>query len=229
MIAFFGWLFYHANLLWVRLVVMIVSRPDIEGRTNVPRNGPLILVSNHLNNADPPVLTCATPRRIAWLTKMEWFSTPLIGPLLRLGGMIPVRRFEADLKALRRCQELLAAGGCLGVFPEGTRSQTGGMAEGEPGAAIIALRTGAPVQPVAIWGTAGVRMPRDFVRRPRVYVRFGTPFTLARGRRISRADVESGTRAIMASIAALLPEEHRGVFASEVSEGTERRRLASNP
>jgi 1-acyl-sn-glycerol-3-phosphate acyltransferase len=212
--AFFRFVFYYGNLAWVRLVLLVVSSQDIQGRENVPRKGPLILASNHLNNADPPVLTDAMPRRIAWLTKAEWFSTPVIGWMMSLAGMIPVRRFDADLKALRRAQDLLKEGGCLGMFPEGTRSHGEGLKAGEQGSALIALRTGALVQPVAIWGTEHVKLPRDFLRRTRVHVRFGEPFQLLAGKRIGREEVEAGTRRIMTAIAGMLPEELRGEYGS---------------
>ena len=153
--------FYQVNIAWVRALLWAVSSRDVRGLENVPRKGPLILASNHLNNADPPVLGATTPREISWLTKAEWFKTPLIGWMFKMGGMIPVRRFEADLGALREAQEMLQAGGCLGMFPEGTRSKTAELQRGEPGSALIALRTGAPVQPVALWGTEKVRLPRD--------------------------------------------------------------------
>jgi 1-acyl-sn-glycerol-3-phosphate acyltransferase len=203
--AFLRTLFYYANLSWVRIILFFVGSLDIQGRENVPREGPLILVCNHLNNADPPVLTHATPRQIAWLTKAEWFSTPVIGPMLRIGGMIPVRRFDADLAALRRAEAHLKQGGCLGMFPEGTRSHGQGLREGEPGSALIALRSGASVQPMAIWGTEHVKLPRDFFRRTRAHVRFGVPFHLTVSGKIVRKDVEEGTKRIMEEIASLLP------------------------
>jgi len=214
MTRFLRSVFYYANLTWVRLILLVVGNLDIQGRENVPRDGPLILACNHLNNADPPVLTHATPRQIAWLTKAEWFSTPVIGPMMKIGGMIPVRRFDADLKALRQAQEHLQQGGCLGMFPEGTRSHGEGLKRGEPGSALIALRSGAPVQPVAIWGTEHVKFPRDFFRRTRAHVQFGHPFTLDRQTKVTRTDIESGTDRIMREIASLLPEEFRGAYSS---------------
>lgn len=215
---FLSWLFYYANMVWVKALLMAVTSRDIQGRENVPRKGPLILASNHLSNGDPPILTAATPRQIAWLTKAEWFKTPIIGAMFRMGGMLPVRRFEADLQALRRVQELLKRGGCLGMFPEGTRSLDGVLHKGEPGSALVALRTGAPIQPVAIWGTEHVKLPRDLFRRTRAHVTYGKPFRLPQPKRIRREDVEAGTDAIMRSIAELLPEQYRGAYAEGAKE-----------
>jgi 1-acyl-sn-glycerol-3-phosphate acyltransferase len=205
-------LFYYVNLVWVKAVLMIVTSRDIQGRQNVPRQGPLIVASNHLSNGDPPILTGVVPRQIAWMAKAEWFKTPVIGRLFRMAGMIPVRRFEADLQALRRSQDVLKQGGALAMFPEGTRGGDQGLRAGEPGTALIALRTGAPIVPIAIWGTEHVKLPRDLFRRTRAHVRFGKPFTLQARGRITREDVERGTETIMKAIAALLPERYRGVY-----------------
>lgn len=207
--------FYYLNLLWVRALLLLITSRDVQGRENVPRTGALIVASNHLSNGDPPILTVAIPRQIAWLAKAEWFKTPIIGRLFRMAGMIPVRRFEADLQALRRAQNLLRDRGALAMFPEGTRGGDKGLRTGEPGTALVALRTGAPVLPIGIWGTEHVKLPRDLFRRTRAHVRFGKPFKLEASRRITRDDVARGTETIMREIAALLPERYRGVYSAE--------------
>jgi 1-acyl-sn-glycerol-3-phosphate acyltransferase len=219
MIRFLRTIFYYANLSWVRALLFLDTSRDVKGKENVPRDGPLILVSNHLNNADAPVLTAEMPRQISWLTKAEWFKTPFIGWMFGAGGMIPVRRFAADLHALRAAQIRLQEGGCLGMFPEGTRSKDGVLHEAEPGTALIALRTGAPIQPIAIWGTEKVKLPKDMLlKRTRVHVRYGKPFTLPRSERVTRDDVDQATTTIMKSIAALLPEKYRGYYADDRTE-----------
>ena len=205
-------IFYYLNFFWVGALLMLISSRDVRGRENVPRKGALIVASNHLSNGDPPILTVAVPRQIAWMVKAEWFKAPLIGLLFRLSGMIPVRRFEADLQALRRAQHVLRDGGVLAMFPEGTRGGDKGLRAGEPGTALIALRTSTPIVPIAIWGTEYVKLPRDFLRRTRAHVRFGKPFTLEASGRITRDDVARGTETIMKEIAALLPERYRGAY-----------------
>ncbi len=212
--------FYYLNLLWVRALLMLISSRDVRGRENVPRKGALIVASNHLSNGDPPILTVAVPRQIAWMAKAEWFKTPVIGPLFRMAGMIPVRRFEADLQALRRAQHVLRDGGVLAMFPEGTRGGDKGLRAGELGTALIALRTGTPVLPIAIWGTEHVKLPRDLFRRTRAHVRFGKPFTLEASGRITRDDAARGTATIMKEIAALLPERYRGAYKDAPREAT---------
>ena len=197
---------------WPRLLLRILSKTTVSGLHNVPRQGAFIVVSNHLNNADPPVITNTIPRRIYWMAKKELFANPILAIPFRVFGFISVRRFEADLGALRKAQSTLTRGRVLGMFPEGHRSKTGGLQEGEPGTAIVALRTGAAILPVAIWGTENFTFPRDLIRRTSVEIRIGEPFHLPRAGRLTRQRVADGTRAIMERIAALLPEEHRGVY-----------------
>ncbi len=211
--------FYWANVAWIRAVLLWNTKRDIQGAENLPRSGPIILTVNHLNNADPPILGEATPRQISWLTKAEWFKNPFIGWMFRAGGMIPVKREEADLHALRQAQEALKQGRALGMFPEGHRSRTGGLQQGEPGSALIALRTGVPIVPCAIWGTEKVKLPRDMFlfRKTFAHVHYGKPYELPpRGKKITREDVEQATDTIMKAIAALLPEKYWGVYADKM-------------
>ena len=210
--------FYWFNVrTWVRLILFWATSQDVEGREKIPRKGALILASNHFSVGDPPILTGVIPRRIAWMAKQELFDVPVLGILYRVFGCVPVRRFEADLKALRESQDVLRRGLVLGMFPEGTRSAGKGLKKGEPGTALIALRSGAPVLPVGIWGTENVKLPRDFFRRTRVHIRYGEPFTLPRPHRITKEDVEQGTETIMKRIADLLPERFRGAYGESTS------------
>jgi len=210
-------LWYWFNVrTWVTLIILFAASIKVEGLSNLPAKGPAILVSNHFNLADPPVLTWVMPRRIVWMAKRELFDIPVIGWLFRAFGLIPVRRYEGDLKALRKAQNALKRGHVLGMFPEGTRSAGAGLLEGEPGTAFIALRTGAPVVPVAIWGTEDISLPWAAFRfkGSHVNVRIGKPVRLPENKRASREEIAAATRAIMLEIAALLPEKYRGVYAA---------------
>jgi len=216
---FFKGIFYYLNLAWVKVLLFFVASIEVIDRDNTPKRGPVIIVCNHLNNADPPILTASIPRRIYWLTKIEWFKTPIIGPMFRMAGMIPVRRFEADLHALRLCERALKKGWALGMFPEGTRSRTRELQKGEPGSALLALRTGVPILPVVIWGTENVKLPQDIIGRTRAHVRFGKPFSLGKKDKVSREDIAAGTETIMRALAELLPEKYRGVYAQAGVQG----------
>jgi 1-acyl-sn-glycerol-3-phosphate acyltransferase len=210
MIDRFHTIFYWLNVwTWIRSLLSIVTSRDVRGQENIPRDGGLILTCNHFSVGDPPILTGIFPRRIVWMAKQELFDVPIFGTLYSMGGFIPVRRFEGDLRAIRRSQAALRRGHVLGMFPEGTRSG-GRLGAGEPGTALIALRTGAPILPAAIWGTEHVKLPRDILRRTRVHVRFGEPFRLPQAARITKDQVAGGTEQIMRRIADLLPAEYRG-------------------
>ncbi len=206
-------IFYWLNIwTWIKPVLSLVTSRDIIGQGNIPLTGGVIFTCNHFSVGDPPILIGIFPRRIVWMAKQELFDVPVFGKLYNMGGFIPVRRFEGDLRAIRRSQDALRRGHVLGMFPEGTRSG-GRLGPGEPGTALIALRTGAPVLPAAIWGTEHVKLPRDLLRRTRVHVRYGEPFRLPQPARITKEEVAAGTEQIMRRIAELLPAECRGAYA----------------
>lgn len=206
--------YYWANInTWVRFLVWLNTRRHVTGLEKIPRKGPLILASNHFSEADPPILSVLFPRRIVWMAKRELFNIPIVGIMYHLFGAIPVRRFEADTTALRQAEETIRRGLALGMFPEGTRGHGGALRKGYPGTALIALRTGAPVLPIALWGTENISLPRAFLQRTSVWVSFGEPFFLPQVERIRTAAVAEGTELIMSKIAALLPPQHRGVYA----------------
>ncbi len=211
--------FFWVNVTWIKILVALVTSRTIKGRENIPSQGPVILVCNHMNNADPPIVLSIIPRRSKWLVKIEWFRNPVIGFLAKAGGLMPVKRYEADLKALRKAQEVLKSGLILGVFPEGTRSRNQMLSTGEPGAALLALRTKAPILPVAIWGTENMKLPRDVLRRTSgIHIRFGKPFVLRTvSSRIQRSDIEYGTDCLMLAIAKLLPTRYRGSYADQAT------------
>jgi 1-acyl-sn-glycerol-3-phosphate acyltransferase len=189
---------------------------EVIGKENVPLEGPLIVASNHLNNADPPAIALAFPRYPTYMAKREMIGWPILGPAFRWFGAFPVRRGEADLAALRMASEIVQSGKMLVMFPEGTRSRTGGLTRGHPGTAMVALRTGAPVIPVAVTGTEVVKWPWIFLKPlsiPHVRVVIGKPFHVPPVERINNETARQTTDFIMRKIAELLPPEYRGVYA----------------
>jgi len=202
------------------LTRLYVRKLEIVGKENVPLEGAVILASNHLNNADPPMVALAIrPRYPMYMAKREMIRWPILGPAFRIFGAFPVRRGEADLSALRAATEVIEGGALLVMFPEGTRSRTGGLTKGHPGTALIALRTGAPVLPVAITGSENIGWPWIFLK-PRsikhIKVVIGEPFHLPPVERINSESTMEAHRYIMRRIAALLPPEYRGVYAEDV-------------
>lgn len=187
----------------------------VEGSENVPKDGGLIVASNHLNNADPPFLARALGRPPIFMAKREMHNLPVFGLAFRAWGTFPVRRGEIDRTALRTAVELVDNGELLLMFPEGTRSRDAKLARGKAGTAMIALRTGAPVLPVAVTGTEGIKWPAFFLKPrsvERIKVVIGEPFTLERPERIDKAAAAEATDTIMKHIAELLPPAYRGTY-----------------
>jgi 1-acyl-sn-glycerol-3-phosphate acyltransferase len=222
--------FYISGLAFVaRTSLRCLARPRVVGALDqVPREGPLIVASNHLSNADGVLidgwLVPALGRRIHWLGKREMFSLPGSGLALGAASVHPVDREGADVEAFRLAERILAAGNVLLAFPEGTRSPTGGLQRPRDGLALLAMRTGAPILPIGISGTDRFWPRGD---RPhfgeRIGLRVGEAFRLADvlgdaagDRRRAKA---LATDAIMTRIAALLPPRHRGVYGGSPTSG----------
>ncbi len=214
-----GWLaklvppFYWGTQYPIRLILFIVARWSVHFVGRSPAKGPLIVVSNHLNFVDPPLLATALgkPRRVRFMAKVELFNGPL-GLIVKLYGAFPVRRFDADVAAMLAAERILRHGGALGMFPEGTRSRSHQMAHLHPGTALIALRTGAAVLPCGITGTEQIRGIRVFFRRPAISIRVGEPILVDRVKRPSEAQVSQLTEAIESAIRALLPAAYGGTY-----------------
>ena len=193
----------------VRALAAFLAPWRLEGAENIPRTGAYILVANHINWKDPPWIEFALGRAIRYMGKRELFETPIIGFLLRGIGAFPVRRGEADRGALRMALNVIAAGQPLGFFAEGHRSESGQLIRGHPGVAYVALRTNAPLIPLAVSGTRRARLGA-FWRRD-IVIRVGESFR-ASELGVGLEDPQALTDAIMHRVAALMPPEQRGVY-----------------
>lgn len=219
-----GWHTFAPGVYWtltyvLRGVLRVVVRWDVKGRENVPKTGALIIVSNHLNNADPPILGAGiAKRRIRFMAKVELFKMPF-GAIIRLWDAFPVRRFDADLGAMLNAERILKRGGALGMFPEGHRSRTGYMGPVHPGTAMIALRSGATVLPCAMTGTEKLKNPLILLRRPRFSVTIGEPIYLEAVRRPTEAQVSELTQRIVDAIQAQLPREYVAAYTGTEDAG----------
>lgn len=200
-------------LVW--LILGARRRLQVEGRDNVPRTGPVILVSNHVATADPPMVTGLLPRLdIFPMAKAEAFGTRWSRFFLGGWNAFPVVRHSADRRALERALQVLREGHLLALFPEGTRSKDARLSRAFPGAGFIALRSGAPVVPVAIWGSENV-LPKGRIwpRSAHVHVAYGTPITVQRRRSDgTRVSNQEAADELLKAVAALLPESYRGVY-----------------
>jgi 1-acyl-sn-glycerol-3-phosphate acyltransferase len=188
----------------------------------VPERGPLLLVINHINFLDAPVLyTHLQPRPLAGFAKVETWDHPALRLLADLWGAIPLHRGEADMAALRQGLQALEAGRILGVAPEGTRSGNGHLQRGNAGIVLLALRSGAAVLPIGCSGAEHFRSNLKRLRRTDFSIHVGQPFYLeAGGNRVTREVRQQMTDEIMYQLAALLPPANRGVY-SDPSETTQ--------
>jgi 1-acyl-sn-glycerol-3-phosphate acyltransferase len=211
----------------LREIALAVLRPLLAlrliGVENVPCDGPLLVASNHLSNADPIILEAAFPRPLFFLGKSELFRNPFFRWVLHRFGGIPLERGTADRAAIRRAGAVLKQGIALAIYPEGVRSRTGALVKGLPGAGLIALQSNAQVLPVAIYGTEffpvnGEVPPRRPKELPRgVTVHFGSPIRIPERVDGKRVTAEEATHLIMVRIAELLPERYHGFYGSDGS------------
>ena len=204
---------YRLGRVLARIFIPTFGSIEVAGRENVPPYGPLIIAVNHQSNADPPVLVYAISRPMWFMAKRGLFSNPLNAYFMRAAHVHPIDRDGRDLEALGWAQETLAADRALVLFPQGTRSP-GALSEGTDGLTYIALRSSAPILPVAITGTEHIKgMAKIAFHFKRLRVVIGEPFTLPTVEgRIGREVLHSLTNEVMGRIAALLPPEYRGVY-----------------
>lgn len=213
--------FFHPGAIMTSWLLWLVGPGTVEGLENAPRSGGFLVVANHCSNLDPPFLGWAvghrTGRIVHFMAKEEMRSWPVVGFLARNAGVFFVRRGEGDRGAQRLAIRLLETGRLVGIFPEGTRSLDGRLGDARAGAALLAMRTGVPVLPVGIAGTHRVFPGRSrWPHRSRVTIRVGEPLQLpvmADG--LDRQALRQGTEQMMRAIAALLPPEQRGRWATE--------------
>lgn len=197
----------------MRLLIVTLTRPTVTGLDNFPKKGPALVVINHLGDADVVLVGAYTPIMFDGMGKIElrdhWFA----GPIMRAYGIIWVHRGRPDRKAIRAALDGLAEGRIVGLAPEGRQSVTGGLEDGNEGAAFLALKSGAPIVPIGMTGTENENLFGHLKRfqRAQVSLKVGKPFFLRE--QVDRQEMlRDGTRQIMESLAELLPESYRGNY-----------------
>jgi 1-acyl-sn-glycerol-3-phosphate acyltransferase len=196
---------------WIRL--------HVHGWENIPADGPVVMMGNHINMLDPVIMVSFYPDRdIVPLAKIEAFDQPLMRYFVRHYGAIPISRGEADMSALKTAFDHLKNNYVVMLYAEGHRSKTG-LIQGQEGSVYIAAKSGAAVVPVAIWGTNGFPFAwfEDF-RLMDVHISFGRPFKFKTVEgKLPREDFRAMTDEAMYEIAKLLPLDWRGVY-SDIPE-----------
>jgi 1-acyl-sn-glycerol-3-phosphate acyltransferase len=204
-------------------------RPWAEGLENIPADRPAILASNHLSFSDSVFFPLLVRRRVTFLAKLEYFTTPgLKGALSRLFisgvGMVPIDRKDSDAAraALNAGLQVLASGRLLGIYPEGTRSPDGRLYRGKTGVARLALESGAVVIPCAMINTDAIQPQGRLVPklRPRPGVRIGKPLDFSRyeGLAGDRLVERSITDEIMYALMQLSGQEYVDQYAAKVKK-----------
>ena len=215
-------LFYNILYLTLKLITWIIhpwGRWQVKGKENVPKEGPLLVVANHMNLTDSPLLTISLGRKAKFMAKEELFTFKVLGHIMYSLGFFPVRRGRANGQTIRKAQQWLAQGGALIAFPEGTRSRNAQLQSAFSGPALIALRSGAPILPVGISGTEKLKSVASALSRPRVTINIGHPFypspANTSNKKLAKEKRAALTKSIMWHIAELLPPEYRGNYTEE--------------
>ena len=168
-------------------------RGRIYGAEFVPRRGPLVVVSNHASDFDPPIVSCCVRRPVAYMAKEELFRVPVLKQAIRLYGAYPVKRGSADRSAIREAMAALDKGWAAGIFLQGTRTSDARIPNPKLGAALIAAKAQAPLIPVSLWGTEKIiHKGSPFPQPVPITVRIGQP--IAPPRTTDREELEVVTQ-----------------------------------
>jgi 1-acyl-sn-glycerol-3-phosphate acyltransferase len=197
-----------------RGVVFICTRTTISGLENYPRNGPALIVINHLGDPDAVLVLAALPDFPEVIGKIELRSIPILCQVMDMLGVIWIHRGRPDRRAISVALDALQNGRRIIIAPEGRESTNGALEKGTQGAAFLALKSGVPVVPVTITGSEFRIIEnglKKFQRKP-VSVKVGKGYTLQPSD-AHQDSLEVGTRLIMESLARQLPPRYRGVYA----------------
>ncbi len=198
-----------------RFLLLFVGSVETHGLEHVPAEGPYIVAVNHMSKADPPLLLIVLPtNKLRFFAAEKWEHHLLFGPMMKWAGAIYINRGEVDRAALRQALAALREGSVFGLAPEGTRSRVGALIRARDGAAYLATRSGVPILPAGIVNSDAIGQNLVRLRRTRLEVNFGRPFTVPDiGRRPRGSDLSAYTHLIMIHIAALIPASQRGYYA----------------
>jgi len=201
-----------------RSIMRMLGPVRLHGLENIPRSGGYVIAINHISLYEAPLMAAFWPVPPEIAGAADVWHKPGQSLLARLYGGIPVHRGEYDRKLLDTVQQVIQAGRPLLIAPEGGRSHTPGMRPAQPGIGFIIEKTGAPVVPVGIVGTTSDYFSRGLRgQRPALDMHIGSPLLLPPNNekgKLRRLKRQQNVDSVMYHIAALLPPEYRGVYAS---------------
>ncbi len=201
----------------VRSIIKLTCTVDDRELDRLPLSGPYIVVTNHINFLEVPLLYLwCLPRKIAALVKEETWDNPVFRHLADMWGGIPVNRNASDTRAIRLGIDALKKKKVLIIAPEGTRSRDGRLRQGRAGAVLLAMKGGVPIYPLAHWGGENYFHNLKGFRKTRITIKSGEPFFINQenAREIRKYRKETAD-ALMYRIAELMPKKYRGIYDSE--------------
>jgi len=207
---------------------MVLFRPKVKGLRHVPASGPVIIASNHLSFSDSIFMPLVVPRKVTFLAKSEYFTSPGPKGLLKKLTFIALGQVPVDRSGGRRSEaalitglKVLAEGKCLGIYPEGTRSPDGRLYKGRTGIARLAIESGAPIIPVAMFNTEKIQPTGTVVPKVmRVEMIFGEPMYFE-GDSTDLQHLRDVTDKIMSTIQALSGQEYVDTYATKAKKSAE--------
>lgn len=205
----------QAYLALFRLVTEVLFRIDTSQLHKVPMHGPLILVANHINIWEVPIIyTQLQPRKLHGMVLDKRWSNRFLAPGLNACEAIPVERGGINLHSMHLALNYLRQGEIILILPEGTRNRTGRLQAGHPGVVTLALKSKAPILPIGYYGNEFLKTNLKRLRRTDFHIAVGEPFQLKYDQAASVHQIRQiMVDDIMYQLAALLPPENRGVYA----------------
>jgi len=197
-----------------RLLTSLICRIDDAELSRVPRQGPVIVYTNHINLVEIPIIyTHLQPRKVHGMLLADRWKIPLLGWALNVAGGIPLHRGEADIDAIHAGLKTLAQGQLLIISPEGTRSHDGKLQQAHPGVVLLALHSAAALVPVGYYGAECYTENLKKLKRTDFHMRVGKPFRLnAHGEKVGHQVRQKMLEELMYQLAGLLPAQYRGVY-----------------
>ena len=212
---------------------MLIFRPNVSGLRHVPSNGPVIIASNHLSFSDSIFMPLVVPRNVTFLAKSEYFTSPGLKGFIKKITFIALGQVPVDRSGGKRSEAALLTGlkllrdnHCIGIYPEGTRSPDGRLYKGRTGIARMAIESGAPIIPVAMFNTAEIQPTGQVVPKVRrVEMVFGEPMYFT-GDSTDQAVLRAATNQLMEKIAELSKQEYvPNMYASEAKDAIKNSKL----
>jgi 1-acyl-sn-glycerol-3-phosphate acyltransferase len=213
------WLVNHI----IKFLTNILLKIDKSELSKVPHEGPLLVVMNHVNFLDAPIIvTHMHPRRTTGLVKKETWDNAFHRFLFNTWDGIPIDRDIADFTAFREAQKALKDGKLLAVAPEGTRTEDGHLIQAKPGVAMLAVKADVPILPIAYYGHESFSGNLKKLKRTPMFIKVGEPFRIhLNGHVREKGVMQEVADEIMIEIAKLLPESYRGVYADRINQPLE--------